>query len=105
MANTYSWQINLLETAKSEDGLTDVVKIVHWSFDGTDGVNNVHTYGSASVGSPSPEHFTNYADLTEAQVIGWLENSLDVVAMKASIDGTLLNLANPPIVTLPLPWT
>jgi len=104
MSNTYTWHVSLLETAPSENGLTDVVKVVHWTLQAADGVNTTSCYGSVAVGSPTPEHFTNYASLTESQVIGWLETALDVEQLKGSLDKTLQDLANPPIITLPLPW-
>jgi hypothetical protein len=37
-------------------------------------------------------------------VIAWIENKLDVDALKASLDAQLERLANPPIVTKQGPW-
>jgi hypothetical protein len=30
MANTYTWDFPALDTAPSEDGLSDVIKTIHW---------------------------------------------------------------------------
>jgi hypothetical protein len=30
MANTYTWDFPTLDTAPSEDGLSDVIKTIHW---------------------------------------------------------------------------
>ena len=100
----YTWTISSMETAPSEDGLTDVVKTIHWRYKGVDGDYQAEVYSSYSCPSPSSTDFTAYEDLTEADVIGWLEAGIDVDSMKASIDSQIEGLKNPPIVTLPLPW-
>lgn len=100
----YTWTISSMETAPSEDGLTDVVKTIHWRYKGVDGDYQAEVYSSFACASPSPTDFTAYEDLTEADVIGWLEAGIDVDAMKENIDSQIENLKNPPIVSLPLPW-
>ena len=100
----YTWTISSMETAPSEDGLTDVVKIIHWRYKGIDGDYQAEVYSSYSCPSPSSTDFTAYEDLTEADVIGWLEAGIDVDAMNTNIDSQIENLKNPPIVSLPLPW-
>lgn len=100
----YTWTISSMETAPSEDGLTDVVKTIHWRYKGVDGDYQAEVYSSYSCPSPSSTDFTAYEDLTEADVIGWLEAGIDVDAMNTNIDSQIENLKNPPIVSLPLPW-
>ena len=100
----YTWTISSMETAPSEDGLTDVVKTIHWRYKGVDGDYQAEVYSSFACASPSSTDFTAYEDLTEVDVIGWLEAGIDVDAMKENIDSQIENLKNPPIVSLPLPW-
>jgi hypothetical protein len=100
----YTWTISSMETAPSEDGLTDVVKTIHWRYKGVDGDYQAEVYSSFACASPSSTDFTAYEDLTEADVIGWLEAGIDVDAMNTNIDSQIENLKNPPIVSLPLPW-
>lgn len=100
----YTWTISSMETAPSEDGLTDVVKTIHWRYKGVDGDYQAEVYSSFACPSPSSTDFTAYEDLTEADVIGWLEAGIDVDAMNTNIDSQIENLKNPPIVSLPLPW-
>lgn len=100
----YTWTISSMETAPSEDGLTDVVKTIHWRYKGVDGNYQAEVYSSFACPSPSSTDFTAYEDLTEADVIGWLEAGIDVDAMNTNIDSQIENLKNPPIVSLPLPW-
>lgn len=106
MAAQYKWIFsnNSLDTAPSEDGLTDVVKTVHWIYQVIDGNYTASIYGAMGCATPSETDFTAYPDLTEDQVISWLEAGLDVDALKANLDKQIEDQKNPPIVNLPLPW-
>jgi hypothetical protein len=106
--NTKTWVISQLDTAPSEEGLTDVVKTIHWRYQATETVDektyNADIYGSMACATPSETDFTAYPDLTEAKVIEWLEAELDVEALGASLDAQIEAQKNPPIVNKPLPW-
>lgn len=104
MSTTYQWVINQLDTAPSEDGLTDVVKVVNWTRAAQDGEINVSCYGTMACQTPSETDFTAYPDLTYEQVCGWLDAGLDVPAIDLNLDGQIENIKNPPIIVLPLPW-
>jgi hypothetical protein len=104
MSTTYQWIINELSTAPSEDGLTDVVKVIHWSRTAQDGEINVYTYGTMGCTTPSSTDFTAYPDLTYEQVCGWLDAGLDVPAINLGLDQQIENIINPPIIVLPFPW-
>jgi hypothetical protein len=103
------WIISQLDTAPSEDGLTDVVKTVHWRRQAQEVINevtyNADVYGSMGCATPSETDFTAYPDLTEAQVCSWLEAGMDVESLDLNLDAQIENQVNPPIVNLPLPWT
>jgi ApbE superfamily uncharacterized protein (UPF0280 family) len=74
MATTFTWTFDPLETA-TEGDLTDVVKTVHWRITGvTDDDEPVSgtVYGSISTGDADSDSFTAFADLTEADVKGWV---------------------------------
>lgn len=104
MAIQYKWVISAMDTAPSEDGLTDVVKAVHWRYQAQDDQYFADVYGSMACATPSATDFTAYPDLTEVVVIGWLENGLDKDALRENLDAQIENQKNPPIVNLPLPW-
>lgn len=103
-----NWVISAMECRVHEDNMDDVVIIVHWRFQ----ANEIHdekdyfaeTYGATSVGMPDPENFTPYDQLTEEQVVGWLEAELDVPAMTASLQENIDLQINPVVVTLPPAW-
>jgi hypothetical protein len=111
MANTYSWQINALDTYPSQDSLTDVVYNIHWGLtatsDQTDADGNVYTadsIGTQTVGAPNADGFTAFDDLTQEIVETWLEASdLDVDAIKAGLDAQLVEKITPTSVTKRLP--
>jgi hypothetical protein len=108
MAITKTWMINALNSYPEADGHTDVVFTIHWSKVATDGTYNANVYNTQSVSLDPGAPFTPYADLTEAQVVGWLESSLgpeQVAAIDAALDQQIENQINPPVVTLPLPWS
>jgi len=99
------WIISQLDTAPSLDTLTDVVKVVHYRYEGKDGEYTAEIYGAMSCATPSETDFTAYADLTYEQVCEWLEAGLNVEAMNVNLATQIENLKNPPIVNLPLPFS
>lgn len=100
----YNWVITAMETAPSEGGLTDVVKTVHWRYQAQDAEYFADVYGSMGCATPSETDFTAYPDLTEDQVISWLDAGLDVESFKENLDEQIVSKKNPPIVSLPLPF-
>jgi hypothetical protein len=105
---TITWQIEQMSCYPQELGETDVVFSAAWRVNGTDGTYNATVYGSQSL-SPydGKTPFTPYADLTQAEVIGWVQNAMgaeQVAAINANIEQQIENQVNPPIVTPPLPW-
>jgi len=105
---TITWQIDSLSCYPQEEGQTDVVFSAAWRVNGTDGTYNATVYGSQSL-SPYTEGtpFTPYADLTQAQVIGWVQDAMgeeQVAAINANIEQQIQNQINPPVVTPKLPW-
>ena len=102
---TYTWSISKLDCAPAENGLTDVVKIIHWSLTGQD-ENGISASMSNSypLSSPSPEGFADYSTLTQETVIGWLESNLDVGYLQSRLVNEIASKYNPPITSLPFPW-
>jgi hypothetical protein len=102
---TYTWNISRLDCVASENGLTDVVKIIHWGLTGID-ENGISASMSNSypLPSPTPEAFTDYSTLTEETVIGWLESNLDVGYLHTILANEIESKYHPTITPLPLPW-
>jgi len=109
MANTYTWFFPTLTAYPTYESQTDVVYVVHWILSGSDG--NGHTgqvYGTVSLTYTAGSPFTPYAQLTEAQVQGWVTTALgveQVTAYEANIDQQIEQQINPTSVNLPPPWS
>jgi len=108
MATTFAWVINQLDTKPMEDGLTDVVIVVHWTRTAEQFVGGepilVSSYGTMPCSTPSSTDFTAYPDLTYEQVCGWLDAGLPVAEIDLGLQQQIDNIINPPVIVLPLPW-
>lgn len=102
MANTYTWKINAVDCYTLKDGLENVAYNVHWTLTATDGEHTASSIGVNSIGSPNPDNFVAFEDLTEENVIAWIEAALDVDTMKANLDKQIEDLVAPKVVTLQL---
>ena len=105
---TITWQIEQMSCYPQELGETDVVFSAAWRVNGTDGTYNATVYGSQSL-SPydGKTPFTPYADLTQEQVIGWVQDAMgaeQVAAINANIEQQIESQVNPTVVTPQLPW-
>lgn len=90
------------------EGLSDVVFNVHWRRQATevdgDKTYQAEVYSVQSMTAPEPDNFTPYDQLTFEQVCGWLESSLNVEAIDASLALQIEDLKSPKQISLPLPW-
>ena len=108
MSITTTWiveQMNCYPTYESE---TDVVFNVHWRVNATDGTYNATSYGTVGVTYVAGSPYTPYDQLTQAQVIGWVQAALgaeQVATIEANLTTNINNQVNPPIVTPALPWS
>ena len=91
MAITYKWDIPQMNAHIQAEGEDNVIYTVHYRYTGSE-ESGGKTYSSTNIGTQSYTYvsgdpFVPYEDTEafEAVVIGWLEGSLDVPAMQASI--------------------
>jgi len=104
---TKTWLVEQMSAYPQAEGKTNVVFLVAWRLNGTDGTYNATCYGTVSVTYVAGAPYTPYADLTQAQVIGWVKDAMgadQVAAYEANIDKQIANQVNPPVVNPPLPW-
>ena len=107
MSNSFNWVIEQLDCYPEQDGETDVVFTVHWRLNAQDGEYGATAYGTVGVSYAPGQPFTPYADLTEAQVVGWVQAALgaeQVAQMEAALAANIAAQINPPVVSPPLPW-
>jgi|TARA_E500000318_G_C3360122_1_gene134354 hypothetical protein len=108
MANTYTWDFPQLDTAPTEDGLSDVIKTIHWRFTAvSDSEQNADgnylstsAYGTAGAGEVDPDNFVAFDSVTKDWCKEKVLASLDKTEaeMQAMLDTQIETLANPPIV-------
>jgi len=107
MATAIEWIVSQMDCYPEKEGEQDVVFIVHWRCNGADGQYSGTAYGTQGVTYEAGAPFTPYADLTKAQVIGWVQASMGierVAEIEASVSNQIENQKNPPVVSPPLPW-
>ena len=75
MAITTTWNVNDMTHKDSDGG----VFLVYWSLTATDGTYSAQEGGKLRcTADPSASDYIAYADLTEANVLGWVYSSLIV---------------------------
>jgi hypothetical protein len=94
---TITWTIAQLDRQTS-DGL---VTTAHWRVDAVDGEHSAGAYGT--VGFERGDTFIAYDSLTEAQVIAWVKDKLDVEAIEASL-AAQIELQKNPVTATGVPW-
>ena len=105
MAITYTWNCTTVDTYPTKSDQTDVIFNVHWRLNGVDDTEDKNvgdSYGVVSLDTEDLSTFTAFADITEADVIGWVEAALgeeQVTSIKASIDAQIAEKITPTVVT------
>lgn len=107
---TYTWSIKQMSVMPVLDGQTNVVVSAQWNILGEDQGYSYNLAGWEQFTLKQGEGFTPYDQLTEAQVIGWVQDTMGeiiVANLQAAVQGSLDALINPPVepVIAPLPWT
>ena len=83
---------------QTSDGL---VTTAHYTVNAIDGDYSAGSYGT--VGFERGDTFIAYESLTEAQVIAWVKDKLDVEAIEASLAAQIESLKNP-VTATGVPW-
>lgn len=106
---TFNWTVTKMDCYPQVAGKTNVVFTVHWTCSGT-ATQSAKTY-SASVYStcslplPTGTNYIPYADLTQAQVLGWIWGAgVDKTATEAAVQKQIDSQSNPPVIAPALPW-
>ena len=105
---TYTWAVTALYT-ETIAGEQNYVVIANYSVVGVDGTHEASLSNIARFSTESVSPFIPYEDLTEADVIGWIQADLGtdgVNNLYACIQGQIDSQINPPVVpqNTPLPW-
>ena len=105
---TYIWKIAEIKAYPTLEDKTDVVCTVVWQLVATSGNYGSQLQGSIDVPTQNINAFTPYEQLTEEQVLSWVQDTMgpeQVLNYEQGVLDELELMINPPIVNLPLPWT
>ncbi len=106
MATTYTWTVDSMYTVDTpEPGF--VVNVL-WTLTGVDGQYTASIGGNSQF-TVQEGTFTPYDELTQEQVIGWVQNSLGadgIANFEANVQGQINSMITPPVSpqNTPLPW-
>ena len=101
MAATFNWTISTLERELSDGG----VIVAHWRCTASDGDYSASSYGTAGfTPDASAPGFVAYDALTEADVLGWVWESVDKDATEAALQAKIDGDKNP-TTAAGVPWT
>ena len=91
MAITYKWEVSQMSAYVEAEGKDNVIYTVQWVYRGSE-ESEGKIYSSANIGSQDYTYvagtpFVPYENTEAFEIIvqGWLEESLDITAMQASI--------------------
>ena len=111
MAVTYNWVVEQMSCYPEVDGKQDVVFSVAWRLFGTEVVGEVTytatVYGTVGINTADLETFTPYDELTQEQVVGWVQDALgaeQVAEYETNVANQIANQVTPKVVNPPLPW-
>ena len=99
-----TWTISTLERNSSDDG----VIVAHWRASDSEVVGE-DTHSGSSYGTcgftpdSTADGYTAYADITEAQAIGWVKDDVDADAIEASIAAQIAE-SKAPAISVGTPW-
>ena len=112
--NTYKWKITALGTLPSPPApVNEFLFFANYTVTATDGINTVDFQSQTqfkiyqTIDKNNQPTYTPYSDLTEEQVIGWIQAEENLKEnVESNLDSQLYAIYNPPIVPeiTPLPW-
>jgi hypothetical protein len=102
---TLNWSIQSMSAYPQESGQTDVVFQVNWQCSANDSGYSANSFGSVSVTYVAGSPYTPYADLTQDQVWGWINPSINRTEIEANLQAMIDAQKTPKTVTPPLPWS
>lgn len=104
MTTTITWKIQQLERTTA-DGM---VQTCHYTVDAHDGTYSAGAYGSVGLDPADPDSMVPFADLTEEQVITWVQDKLGGEEKVTEIEAALqaqLDEQHAPTRATGMPWT
>ena len=98
------WSFPQFDAAPSEDGLSNVVKTIHWRLDLTDAPHSAGAYGSIGLDAPDPDAYTPFDQITEEWAIAAVSSKLELDKVRTALEGEIEKKKNPPVVPMQPPF-
>ena len=95
----FTWNVVQMDRLTA-DGF---VVTIHYTVNAVDGDFTASTYGTTSYTQVEGETYIPYADLTEAECVGWVQTSLGKDTVEASLQAQIDALKNP-VQESGVPW-
>jgi hypothetical protein len=108
MTIEFTTTITGMEAYPIKDSVPLYVFRVYWNYLGDDSVYSTAMQGSTDVPTSNPQSAIPYADLTEEQVMGWVQQytpSWQFEEYTYKITEWITAQYTPEVVNPPLPWT
>jgi hypothetical protein len=104
---TYTWKISGMKMAPALDGLTDVITNIQFEYKGTDAESGYSSsfMGAIPVGKPNTDDFVPLKDLTENEVIAWVQSIYPMDHPNEVIQKGIENQIIPEDKDAPMPWS
>jgi YbbR domain-containing protein len=95
----FNWQVVQTNYNTSDKFITTV----HYTVNAVDGDYTASTYGTVSYTEQPDEQYIPYAQLTEAEVVGWVQESLGKNTVEEGLAAQIESQKNP-VQETGLPW-
>jgi hypothetical protein len=100
MTDTFNWSIANTERNTADGG----VVVAHWRCTAEDGEYTASSYGTVGfTPDASADGFIAYDNLTEADVLGWVYESVDQAETEAALAADIAGQKTP-VTTDGVPW-
>lgn len=102
----YTWEFpaDAFEVYPMEGTLENVVKYIKWIRNAEEDEYKASNSATFICGEPDPNNYTPYDQITEEQVIQWLEAGLNMQVIDGALANMIDNQKLPKTETLPNPW-
>jgi hypothetical protein len=102
---TYRWYIYEMQVYPKAGVYENFVTKIIWRYNGVNSLNlESNVEGMTTYNNFDEDEYVNYDNLTESQIMNWLENQDNIGNLKFKIERDIYDKMNPTVITLPLPW-
>lgn len=96
---TFNWTISTLDRLTSDN----FVVTAHYNVSAQDGDYSASTYGTTGWTQEEGKTYIPYDQLTEAEVVGWVQTALGKDTVEASLQNQI-NAQKAPVQATGVPW-